>query len=75
MNKPTLRLTVAVPALGFDATEWEPDAQIVRQNSTLIITQRVFKDGGVLFGATETFRESLSDLVSDTERFMKLEAL
>lgn len=53
-----------------DRTEFEPDAKwAVMPNGRLMVTQEVFKNGGMLVGATETFWESLSDAVGEVERF------
>lgn len=36
------------------------------------IHQRVYKDGGVLFGESDKYHESLSDVVGDFDRFVSL---
>lgn len=62
-------LILKVPA-DVDRSEFEPTAHwTVMPNGRLMVTQEVFKDGGILIGATETFWESLSDIVSDVDRF------
>ena len=53
-----------------DRSEFEPDAKWTEMpNGYLMVTQEVYKDGGILLGATDTFRESLSDVVGEVGRF------
>lgn len=53
-----------------DRSEFEPDAKWTEMpDGRLMVTQEVFKNGGMLVGATETFWESLSDAVGEVGRF------
>ena len=65
----TLRVTPDV-----DRREFEPNAEwfVKEGGSTALVSQYVRKEGGYLVGATETFRESMADIVSDTYRFCSL---
>lgn len=65
-------LTLKVSA-DVDRSEFEPDAQWEQTSRTMAtVTQKVYKNGGMLVGATDTFWESLSDAVGDTDRFVSL---
>jgi hypothetical protein len=52
--------------------EFEPDAKWSAQASGWKVTQTVYKDGGVLFGTSGRYWESLSDVVGDDDRFVSL---
>lgn len=73
MAKQTYTLVLKVernvsPLEGFEPLSvWIP-----QEDGTFYVSQEVTKDGGVLFGKTETYWESLSDVVGDADRFVSL---
>ena len=73
MAKHPLILTLRVGA-DVDRSEFEPNAVwgATDSPSEVYVVQFVKKDGGYLVGATETYRESMTDIVSDTDRFVAL---
>lgn len=73
MKKLPFILILSVPS-DVDRSEFEPDAiWAVMPNGRLKVSQRVAKEGGYLVGATDTYREHLSeDVLSDPERFAGL---
>jgi hypothetical protein len=52
----------------FEPLSWWID----NGDGTSNVHQRVYKDGGVLFGESDKFHESLSDAVGDWDRFVSL---
>lgn len=55
---------------------FEPLSVWIRQaDGSYEVTQRVYKDGGVLIGESERYWESLSDVVGDWDRFVSLSPL
>lgn len=71
MSRKLYTLVLLLPNL--DAMdEFEPDAVWSAQPSGWRVTQTVTKDGGVLFGASGHYWESLSDVVGDDDRFVSL---
>ena len=74
MARATYTLVLRIEA-NVDATDgsFEPFSVWLKQaDGTFLVTQKVTKDGGILFGATEAYRESLSDVVGDSDRFVSL---
>lgn len=56
--------------------EFEPLSWWIRQeDGSTNIHQRVYKDGGILFGESDRYHESLSDVVGDFDRFVSLTPL
>jgi hypothetical protein len=75
MAQTTYRLTLKVERTAVDPTDgsWEPSSVWLKQDDgTILIEQVVRKDGGILYGATEAYWESLSDVVGDADRFVSL---
>lgn len=73
MAKTQYRLTLKIERNVDPAEGFEPLSVWIEQaDGTFHVEQTVTKDGGVLFGATETYCESLSDVVGDADRFVSL---
>ena len=73
MKKLPFILILNVPS-DVDWSEFEPDAKWTKMpNGRLKVTQFVAKEGGYLVGATDTYRERLTDdILADPERFAGL---
>jgi hypothetical protein len=73
----TLVLNVpASVAKSEDRFDFEPlSAWIKQQDGSYNVQQRVYLDGGRLFGEQDVFQEQLSDVVRDWERFVSLTPL
>ncbi len=73
MSKLPLILTLKVPA-NVDRSEFEPDAVWgpTEVATEVYVLQFVRKMGSSLVGATETYTESLVDVVGDSDRFVML---
>ena len=53
--------------------DFEPLSWWVKQeDGSDNVTQRVYLDGGRLFGESDTYQEQLSDVVRDFDRFVSL---
>lgn len=73
MSKLPMILTLRVPT-NVDRSEFEPDAVwgASTRYGMVLVSQQVRREGAYLVGATGTFRESIEDAVSDTQRFGSL---
>lgn len=73
-NMYTLVLNVpASVARSDERFDFEPLSWWLEQSDgTYNVHQKVYKDGGVLFGEQERYHESLSDVVGDFDRFVSL---
>lgn len=77
MKRNMYELVLNVPASVRNSpeeiAEFEPLSWWIRQNDGSVnIHQRVYLDGGRLFGETDRFQEGLSDVVRDFDRFVSL---
>lgn len=73
MAKTQYRLTLKIERNVNPREGFEPLSVWIEQaDGTFHVEQTVTKDGGVLYGATETYWESLSDVVGDSDRFVSL---
>jgi hypothetical protein len=71
MNRKLYTLVLLLP--NTDAmSEFEPTALWSAKERGWEVHQQVYKDGGVLFGVSGHYWESLSDVVGDTDRFVSL---
>ena len=52
----------------FEALSW----WVKQEDGSDNVTQRVYLDGGRLFGESDTYQEQLSDVVRDFDRFVSL---
>jgi len=72
-NMYTLILNVPASAAREDMSDWEPLSVWLKQDDgTINIIQRVYLDGGRVFGESDRFQEGLSDIVRDFDRFVSL---
>jgi hypothetical protein len=76
MRKQVYTLVLNVPASAAttdERYEFEPFSRWFEQeDGSFNVEQRVYLDGGRVFGVTDTFQEQLSDIVREVPRFVSL---
>lgn len=73
MKRNMYTLVLNIQLNDVDYTEFEPLSVWLNQgNGTANVHQKVYLDGGRLFGESDRYHEGLSDVVRDFDRFVSL---